>query len=265
VIILAMTDDELMLQMNILASKTESNPNMPYKSNATLNKGLNPEFFTGNSTKIVNAINDLASKANNAMEVSQNVANKVNEILLDTSMSDNIAIWENVKDLMGKETIIEGIEAILQGKQVDKVLGLNVADQGKVLSIDVDDQGKAVLKAIDMIASEPQDLTALNISYTNSKVPTVKNVKTALDNIFTQLANGNTGGGELGGGVIVGEITWDMIDDKPNIGSKLSMTAVQGRLALLDENNTVISNVPLTTDSDIEEIINNFKNESEEE
>ena len=92
---------------------------------------------------------------------------------------------ENVKVLMGKNTVIEGIEAILQGQQVDKVLGLDPADQGKVLSIDVDDQGKAVLKAIEMAASEPQDLTALNVSYTNSKVPTVKNVKTALDNIFT--------------------------------------------------------------------------------
>ena len=262
-----MTDEELMLQMNILASKTDSNPNMPYKANATLNKGLNPTYFTGQSTKIVNAINDLASKVNNSTIVAQNVADKVNEILLDITTTDNAPIWENVKDLMGVETIIEGIEKILQGQQVDKILDLDVADKGKVLSVDVDENGKAILKAVDMIVSGPSTVEAIDIAYTNSKVPTVKNVKTALDSIFTQLANGNTGGGdgEWGGGVIVGEITWDMIDDKPNIGSKLSMTAVQGRLALLDADNTVISNVPLTTSSDIEEIIDSFKSESEEE
>lgn len=262
---MALADEQILQQINVLTTKTSDNPNMVYKTNATLNKGLDPNFFTGNNTKIVNAINTLASDSKKAIASVQAVANKVNEILLDTSNDMNAAIWENVKGLMDAETIIEGIEKILQGEQVDKILGLDPANQGKVLSIDVDDQGKAVLKAIDMIASKPQDLTALDISYTNSKVPTVKNVKTALDNIFTQLANGNTGDGEWGGGVIVGEITWDMIDDKPNIGSKLSMTAVQGRLALLDENNTVISNVPLTTDSDIEEIINDFKSESEEE
>lgn len=259
-----MTDEELMLQMNILTSKTESNPNMPYKSNATLNKGLNPEHFTGNSTKIVNAINDLAANIGNVITVSQNVANKVNEILLDTSATDNAAIWENVKDLMGTETIIEGIEKVLQGQQVDKILDLDVADKGKVLSVDVDDQGKAILKAIEMAASEPQDLTALNVSYTNSKVPTVKNVKTALDNIFTQLANGNTGdGGEFEGGIIVGDITWDMIVDRPQVPNKLQL--VSNRLALVDEDGIILSSVSMMTDAEVDSLIEEMKNDTEEE
>lgn len=259
-----MTDEELMLQMNILTSKTESNPNMPYKSNATLNKGLNPEHFTGNSTKIVNAINDLAANIGNVITVSQNVANKVNEILLDTSATDNAAIWENVKDLMGTETIIEGIEKVLQGQQVDKILDLDVADKGKVLSVDVDDQGKAILKAIEMAASEPQDLTALNVSYTNSKVPTVKNVKTALDNIFTQLANGNTGdGGEFEGGIIVGDITWDMIVDRPQVPNKLQL--VSNRLALVDEDGIILSSVSMMTDAEVDSLIEEMKNDIEEE
>ena len=264
---MALTDEQILQQINVLTTKTSDNPNMTYKTNSTLNKGLDPSFFTGNNTKIVNAINMLASDSKKSIASVQAVANKVNEILLDTSNDTNATIWENVKDLMGTETIIEGIEKILQGQQVDKILNLDVADKGKVLSVDVDENGKAILKAIDMIASGPSTIEAIDIAYTNSKVPTVKNVKTALDNIFTQLANGNTGGGdnEWGGGVIVGEITWDMIDDKPNIGSKISMTAVQGRLTLLDAENNVISNVPLTTDSDIEEIIDSFKSESEEE
>ena len=257
-----MTDEELMLQMNILASKTDSNPNMPYKANATLNKGLNPTYFTGQSTKIVNAINDLASKVNNSTIVAQNVADKVNEILLDITTTDNAPIWENVKDLMGAETIIEGIEKILQGQQVDKILNLDVADKGKVLSIDVDDQGKAILKAIEMAASEPQDLTALNVSYTNSNVPTVKNVKTALDNIFTQLANGNTGGGDFEGGVIVGDITWDMIVDRPQVPSKLQL--VSNRLALVDEDGIVLSSVNMMTDAEVDSLIEEMGNDTEE-
>lgn len=259
-----MTDEELMLQMNILASKTDSNPNMSYKANATLNKGLNPTYFTGQSTKIVNAINDLASKVNNSTIVAQNVADKVNEILLDITTTDNAPIWENVKDLMGVETIIEGIEKILQGQQVDKILDLDVADKGKVLSVDVDDQGKAILKAIEMAASEPQDLTALNVSYTNSKVPTVKNVKTALDNIFTQLANGNTGdGGEFEGGIIVGDITWDMIVDRPQVPNKLQL--VSNRLALVDEDGIILSSVSMMTDAEVDSLIEEMKNDTEEE
>jgi hypothetical protein len=262
---MALSEEELKLQLDILATRTDQNPNMAFKTNATLNKGLNPDYFSGQNTKIVNAINSLALSSAQTNESVKNIADKVNEILLDTSIDANAVIWENVKDLMGTETIIEGIEKILQGQQVDKILDLDVADKGKVLSVDIDENGKAILKAIDMIVSGPSTVEAIDIAYTNSNVPTVKNVKTALDHIFTQLANGNTGDGEWGGGVIVGEITWDMIDDKPNIGSKLSMTAVQGRLALLDADNTVISNVPLTTDSDIEEIIDSFKSESEEE
>ena len=114
---MAMSDEELLLQMNILASKTEDNPNMVYKANATLNKGLNPEYFTGNNTKIVNAINHLAETSVKISDLSEAVADKVNELLLDTSSDANKAIWDNVKELMEMDTIIEGIQRILEGKQ----------------------------------------------------------------------------------------------------------------------------------------------------
>ena len=93
---MAMTDEELMLQMNILASKISDNPNMPIKSNAMLNKGLNPEFFSGNYTKVVNALNQLAVNADIANTNANLVADKVNELLLDTSNFENQAIWEQL-------------------------------------------------------------------------------------------------------------------------------------------------------------------------
>lgn len=261
---MALSEEELKLQLDILATRTDQNPDMAFKTNATLNKGLNPDYFSGQNTKIVNAINSLALGSAQTNESVKNIADKVNEILLDTSIDANAVIWENVKDLMGAETIIEGIEKILQGQQVDKILDLDVADKGKVLSVDVDENGKAILKAIDMIASEPQELTALNVSYTNSKVPTVKNVKTALDNIFTQLANGNTGGGdgEFEGGVVVGDITWDMIVDRPQVPSKLQL--VSNRLALVDEDGIILSSVNMMTDAEVDSLIEEMKNDTEE-
>lgn len=241
-----MTDEELKLQMNILASKTDSNPNMPYKANATLNKGLNPTYFTGQSTKIVNAINDLASKVNNSTMVAQNVADKVNEILLDITTTDNAPIWANVKELMGKDTIIEGIESILEGVHADKILGLTPDDIDKVLSVGADENGNPVIQAIDKIV-----VGATDIKYFNDKAPSVSNIKAALDYLFNNMGSGGDGG--LGGGVIVGEITWDMIDDKPMIANK--MTLEDDRLKLVDSEGTIMSSVQIMNDKDVETLL----------
>ena len=250
---MAMSDEQLLLQMEILASKTSDNANMPFKGNATLNKGLNPEYFSGNATKIVNAINQLASSADMAIETSQNVANKLNELLLDTNTTDNALIWDNVKGLMGKETIIEGLEQILQGKQVDKILGISAADVDKILSIDVDAEGRAVIKAIENIPSgevivEPPKVE--EIEYSNEDVPGISNVKEALDYAVSQLANGNF----ESGGTIVGAITWDMIQDRPEtIANNLVLT---GDHLQLKDGSSVISTVPILSDSDVEDLIN---------
>ena len=147
---MAMTDEQLMLQLEILTSKTDQNPNMVYKANAALNKALNPSFFSGNATKIVNAINDLAVKTDQSIVTAKTVAQKVNDILLDVDTTDNAVIWENVKGLMGKETIIEGLEEILKGNLVDNVLGISSADYGKVLSVDVTNEGRAIVNAVNI-------------------------------------------------------------------------------------------------------------------
>ena len=71
-----MTDEQLMLQLEILTSKTDQNPNMVYKANAALNKALNPSFFSGNATTIGNAINDLAVKTDQSIVTAKTVAQK---------------------------------------------------------------------------------------------------------------------------------------------------------------------------------------------
>ena len=250
---MAMTDEELKLQMEILTSKTESNPNMVYKANAALNKALNPAFFSGNNTKIVNAINDLATKADQAIVTSQTVADKVNSILMDVDTTDNAVIWEAVKELMGKNTIIEGLGEILQGNKIDKILGIDESAVNKVLSIDIDENGLLIINPIDVptgggSAGVPN---VSEIKYVTPKAPAVSNVKNALDYLFD-----NMGSGGLGGGVIVGEITWDMIENRPEVVPD-NLRLVDGMLQLRD-GSEIVSAVSLMTSKEVDDLLENM-------
>jgi hypothetical protein len=238
-----MTDEELMLQLEILTSKTESNPNMVYKANAALNKALNPSFFSGNATKIVNAINDLAVKTDQSIVIAKAVAQKVNDILLDVDTADNAAIWENVKELMGKETIIEGIEEILKGNRVDNILGISSADYGKVLSVDVNNEGRAIVNAVNV----GDIINAYSIGYMNYSYPSLSNVSDALDYILNNMENG---GGYDGG--YDEQIFWDMIIGRPFVPDNLNIE--DGKLQLR-EGSRPISEIPLATEEDIEAIL----------
>lgn len=256
---MALTEEQILQQINVLTTKTSENTQMTYKTNGTLNKALNPDVFSGTNTKIVNAINLVASMADTATATANAVSEKLNSILLDIDATDTAAIWENVKNLMEKDTIIEGLESILQGEHADKILGLNAADAGKVLSIDVDDNGNAVLKAIDAIAGgngESVDVSVESLQYANDNAPEVTNVKEALDHVINKIAEGNFGDGELGGGSIVGEITWDMIDDRPEfIADDLELTDSQ---LILKDGTSILSTVELIDDEDILNIIDNL-------
>lgn len=246
---MAMTDEELMLQLEILTSKTESNPNMVYKANAALNKALNPSYFSGNATKIVNAINDLAVKTDQSIVTSKSVAQKVNDILLDVDTTDNAVIWENVKGLMGKETIIEGIEEILKGNRVDNILGISSADYGKVLSVDVNNEGRAIINAVNV----GDIINAYSIEYMNYSYPSLSNVNDALDYILNNMESDGGYDGGYGGGVVGGQISWDMILGAPLVPNNLNIE--NGKLQLR-EGYYPISEIPLATDEDIEAILN---------
>lgn len=253
---MAMTDEELLLQLNILASKTSDNSNMVFKANATLNKGLNPEYFSGNSSKIVNAINNLAADAAKTNTTAQNVADKVNEILLDISSEENQQVWENLKTAMGQPTIIQGLNDLYAGKQIDKMLGLDVKDAGKVVSIDVDEKGNLVLKPVEQGIVEIPEVKATDIAYVNNYNDNISNVKNALDFVIDKIANGNAGGddGGLGGGFIIGDITWEMIDNRPEVvADKISLSYTHLELK---DGDTTVSSVPLLSDTEVENIVN---------
>lgn len=231
---MAMSDEELLLQMNILASKTEDNPNMVFKANKTLNKGLNPDYFTGQDTKIVNAINMLAETTVKVTEVAALVADKVNEILLDTSIDENRVLWDKVKELMEMDTVIEGLHRILEGKQQDKILGITPDDIGKILSVAQAEDGEMMVKAIDNI------LNAGQMEYTHEEHPEVQTVEGALDKLFEMQSQSLT------------EINWDMIMNKPEIPTGLELT--NESLVMMSDNGEM-SEVPLMTDEDVSNLL----------
>lgn len=248
---MAMTDEELLLQMNILASKTDSktNPNMVFKSSGMLNKALDPAYFTSNNTKIVNAINLLASNIFDANTKVTDLGNKINSILLDTSGDANKVIWEELQALMGKPTIIEGLKNILEGGNQQQLLGLSVDDIGKILSVAKDEDGNVIVKAIEIAAGggSGEIPTAIEIGYTNSEHPEITNVEDALNYLFTN--QGSSSG-------TIDSITWDKIINPPAIPNALELT---NEALILKNDLEDMSSVPLASDADMNNIIDKLK------
>ena len=234
---MAMSEEDLKRQLDILTTRTSDNPDMIYKANAALNKGLNPDYFTGNNTKIVNAINWLAENNVQTSELSEVVANKVNELLLDTSSDVNKVIWDNVKELMEMDTIIEGIQRILEGKQQDKILGITPDDIGKILSVAQAEDGEMMVKAIDNI------LNAGQMEYTHEEHPEISTVEGALDKLFGMQGQG------------INEVTWDMIMNKPEVPTGLELT---NESLVMKSEHGEMSEVPLMSDKDVNMLINDL-------
>lgn len=115
---MALTDQEKVLQAGILAEKTDeaTNPNMTYSSMVTSNKGLNPEYFTGNNTKIVNAVNSTYEQAQMAMTTVTSFGDKINGVLLDTGNTEGQAKLEQLRTDMGYQTLVEGLIDLYENK-----------------------------------------------------------------------------------------------------------------------------------------------------
>ena len=146
---MALTEEQLQQQLNILATKTSDNSLMVFSALSGVNKGLDPSVFSGNNTKIVNAINKLAKDITALKNDVSATLNKVNEVMLDTSSTENAAFWEETKELMGKDTVIEGLRHMLESNLEHKILGLQPDDEGKMLSVGIDDAGNPTVIAVD--------------------------------------------------------------------------------------------------------------------
>ena len=85
---------------------TKTNPLMVYKTTTFTNKGLNPEYFTGNNTKIVNILNDLASDINMAVNTVGNVYTKFNPVVGDTDVPGVKVYYNALKEATGQESLL---------------------------------------------------------------------------------------------------------------------------------------------------------------
>ena len=85
---------------------TTTNPLMVYKTNIGINKGLNPEFFTGNNTKLVNILNNLKRDVNSAITTVGGVYTKFNPVVGDVQ-SPSVQVYYNaLKQATGQESLL---------------------------------------------------------------------------------------------------------------------------------------------------------------
>lgn len=115
---MALTDEQKVLQADILTEKTDSstNPNMTYSTSTAKNKALNPNYFSGNDTKVVNAINATFKQAEKAIVTVDNFSSKVNEVLLDVGSTNGLAKLEQLRTDMGQQTLVEGLIDLYENK-----------------------------------------------------------------------------------------------------------------------------------------------------
>ena len=323
---MALSEEELLQQVNILATKTSDNKKMIYNSVEGLNKGLNPDIFYGNNSKIVNAINKVASDVTKLETAIIDVMNKTNRVLSDLNDDEDQQLLEQLQALMEKTTLIEGLYDILSGEHQDKILDIDKKDEGKILSVVIDEiTGKAAVEAIELptINIDELILNSEKVVYEHEELPEVNNVEEALDHLvgkineiigvietpvvieseevvyeheeLPEVNNVEEALDHLVGKIneIIGvveapiksedvvykhedlpevtnmkeaidhliahaddPVTWDSIVNKPQIGNSIQLD--DDALILLDDDNDELSLVPLTTDDDIDIILNSL-------
>ena len=173
---MALSEEQIKQQIDVLTAKTSENPEMVYKVTAALNKGLNPAYFSGNNSKIVNAINKLDAELNMLNKAVRDMIDNTNDILLDVKGEETKDIWEATKQLMGEDTIIECIKAILEGRKVEEILNLHPADEGKLLSVEKNDKTGALEVKPVSIDSLTVEVGAYDVAYLNRDFEKINSV-----------------------------------------------------------------------------------------
>lgn len=139
-------EDKKTVQYYVLTDKISSNSDMVFTSSSFSNKGLNPAYFSGNKTKIVNILNSLYEDIKKSTETAESIYTKFNPIVLDTDDPANAAILEAMRKATGKQTLIESILALAKGEVGGlAVLNPTDAEDGFVVTFDKQ-QNKFVLK-----------------------------------------------------------------------------------------------------------------------
>lgn len=244
---MALTDEQVLQQLNVLTEKTSDNASMKYTKAARTNKGLNPEKFSSYNSKIVNAINLLY---NDSLKIQADAAistQMINDVMGSTSITENQEVWDSVVGILTNikptyKNMIYASKAILTGEAISQILQVSKEDKGKLLSIDVDEKNNVIIKTVPVSSSgSGGDITSLDasaVTYSNTNITSLTNVKEAIDYMLTNN---------------VSEINWENIKNKPDLADGLGLTDAA---LVLKSGEKDMSTVELMNDVDVTEIVN---------
>ena len=135
--------DKQQVQYDVLTFKLDSttNPKLVYKAMPTANKGLDPNFFSGNSTKLVNILNKFAKDMKDTSDIVNKVYDTYNPVVLNTTTDEGKALLEKMRLATGKDTLVESVTALANG-EIGGLAFLNPDDSNDGFSIvyDADSQ-----------------------------------------------------------------------------------------------------------------------------
>lgn len=144
----AKPNERKQVQYDVFTYRLDSTTNdkLAYRASKLLNKGLNPNYFTGDNTKIVNILNDFYTVIDKTKSTVAEVYNVFNPVVLDTAVDSNKAILEAMRKATGKDTLVESVLALAKGEIGGlAVLNPTDAEDGFVVTFDKQ-QNKFVLK-----------------------------------------------------------------------------------------------------------------------
>ena len=135
--------DKQQVQYDVLTFKLDSttNPKLVYKTMPAMNKGLDPKFFSGTNTKLVNILNTFAKKMKDTSDIVNKVYNTYNPVVLNTTTDEGKALLEKMRLATGKDTLVESVTALANG-EIGGLAFLNPDDSNDGFSIvyDADSQ-----------------------------------------------------------------------------------------------------------------------------
>lgn len=241
---MALTDEQVLQQLNVLTEKTSDNASMKYTKSTRTNKGLNPEKFSSYNSKIVNAINLLYSDSLKIQADAAASTKMINDVMGSTIVVENQEVWNSVVEILTNikpayNNMIYASKAILTGEAISQILQVSKEDKGKLLSIDLDEENNVIIKTVP--AGSGGSITSLDasaVTYSNTNITSLTNVKEAIDYMLTNN---------------VSEINWENIKNKPDLADGLGLTDTA---LVLKSGEKDMSTVELMNETDVTEIVN---------
>ena len=241
---MALTDEQVLQQLNVLTEKTSDNASMKYTKTVRTNKGLNPEKFSSYNSKIVNAINLLYTDSLQIQADAAASTKMINDVMGSTLLVENKEVWDSVVAILTNikpayNNMIYASKAILTGEAISQILQVSKEDKGKLLSIDVDEENHVIIKTVPAgSGGSITSLDASSVTYSNTNVTSLTNVKEAIDYMLTNN---------------VSEINWENIKNKPDLADGLGLTDTA---LVLKSGEKDMSTVELMNETDVTEIMN---------